>query len=329
MPRSRADSAETMKIPEPIIEPTTSAVASTSPMRRRGAPDGGCMGGRNVTSSRLTLGIATCVFRRRARGSSSAPSRPGRGRRLPGARGRPLPAGAFGIPRGLRRIQPALRPPRRARRSRARPRGRSRETGTPTRARAISAKAASPGPSQSASSRMPGVSTRSAPQGSAGRDRAASSCVIPRPSEVRDLAYGLDLFSEEPVHERRLSRLPTCRRERGFGPGTSLRGELREARLPTRRSRRGPPRPAPRARASATRPATSSADVRLREDDERHGLALPAERGVALETPRVEVAVERHRDEQDLHVRREDLRGSPPLPRPFARGGCAAGSRPG
>ncbi len=34
-PMSRALSAETMKMPEPIIEPTTSAVASSRPIPRR------------------------------------------------------------------------------------------------------------------------------------------------------------------------------------------------------------------------------------------------------------------------------------------------------
>ena len=37
-PTSRADSAEVMKIPEPIIAPMTSIVASSTPMSRCKAP---------------------------------------------------------------------------------------------------------------------------------------------------------------------------------------------------------------------------------------------------------------------------------------------------
>ena len=36
-PTKRADSADTMKMPDPIMEPTTSMVASTSPKRRSSA----------------------------------------------------------------------------------------------------------------------------------------------------------------------------------------------------------------------------------------------------------------------------------------------------
>lgn len=48
-------------------------------------------------------------------------------------------------------------------------------------------------------------------------------------------------------------------------------------------------------------------EVRLRQDDHRRRAALPAEREVALEAPRVEVAVEPRDEEDDVDVRRDDL----------------------
>ncbi len=50
-PSRRALSAETMKIPEPIIDPTTSAVASNRPMPRSSRPAGLAPGASTPTAN--------------------------------------------------------------------------------------------------------------------------------------------------------------------------------------------------------------------------------------------------------------------------------------
>ena len=169
-------------MPEPIIEPTTSMVASKRPMRRRGAPAVG-MEGRDVTSRRARP-LRPGAFLRAARSApSSAPSRPARAPRPAGAGATPPPSRASRRRRGGPRRDA---PPRTAART-AQPgsvpcvQSRKRQAAASD---ATSGNAAPPPPSQSASSRIPGVSTRRAPDG---RRRRSRRVVVwrPRPSDVR------------------------------------------------------------------------------------------------------------------------------------------------
>ena len=71
------------------------------------------------------------------------------------------------------------------------------------------------------------------------------------------------------------------------------------------------------ARASTSAPSRAGAQVRLGEHGDGRPRAARADRGeVALEPPRAQIAPERHRDEHDVDVGRDDLR--------LARGASAA-----
>ena len=180
----------------------------------------------------------------------------------------------------------------------------------------MSENAVSPGPSHSASSRIPGASRRRAPPGRrreiAARRRVAAAAV--RGPGLSDGLYSAcrssrftsvdfptpDMPSSacvRPGARRAASAASAGARHRAHGVnvGARRRAGFRDALFDLR------------------------AHVRFREHDERKRLALPGERRVALESARVEVAVERHRDEEHVHVGRENLRPAPRPPRPCAR----------